>query len=119
MLVKQGKWGEMVFMKRLIEFYYSFEYYQMQILTMSEKRLMSPCSLKKSMLTYQKKKAKFGTVVHACKPSTGEAEAGGYQVQGQPEQFDKTLCQNKIMKGWCRSPVILATWETETERVIV
>jgi hypothetical protein len=26
-----------------------------------------------------------GMVVHACNPTTPEVEAGGFQVQGQPE----------------------------------
>jgi hypothetical protein len=35
-------------------------------------------------------------VVHACKPSTWEAEAGGSLVQGQHGLHSKILSQNKI-----------------------
>ena len=30
-------------------------------------------------------------VVHTCNPSTGEAETGGSQVRGQPQQFSEAL----------------------------
>jgi hypothetical protein len=34
-----------------------------------------------------------GVVVHACNPSTQEAEAGGFPVQGQAGLPSKTLSQ--------------------------
>jgi hypothetical protein len=34
-------------------------------------------------------------VAYTCHPSHLEAEAGGSQVRGQPEQLSKTLTQNK------------------------
>jgi hypothetical protein len=38
-------------------------------------------------------------VANTCNPSTGEAEAGGSQVQGQPGLHSKTLSQqNKTNK---------------------
>jgi hypothetical protein len=37
-------------------------------------------------------------VVHAYKPSTGEAGAERLQVQGQPELHDKTMFQKKKRK---------------------
>ena len=37
-------------------------------------------------------------LVHACNPSTWEAETGRSQVQGQPQQLSKTLFQNKKIR---------------------
>jgi hypothetical protein len=43
-----------------------------------------------------KRPSQPGMVVHACDPSTQEAEAGGLQVQGQPElQTETCLKTNK------------------------
>ena len=36
-----------------------------------------------------------GVVAHACHPGTWEAETGGSQVQGQPQQLSETLFPNK------------------------
>jgi hypothetical protein len=36
----------------------------------------------------------MSVVVHSCNPSTQEAEAGGWQVQGQPELQSETVSQN-------------------------
>ena len=33
----------------------------------------------------------LGVVAHACNPSTWEAETGGSQVRGQPQQFSEAL----------------------------
>ena len=33
----------------------------------------------------------LGVVAHACHPSTWEAETGGSQVRGQPQQLIKAL----------------------------
>jgi hypothetical protein len=38
-------------------------------------------------------------MVHACNPSTHEAEAGESRVQGQPALHSKTLTQNKTKNG--------------------
>ena len=36
--------------------------------------------------------------MQANNPSIREAETGGSQVQGQPQQFSETLFENKIKK---------------------
>ena len=40
----------------------------------------------------------LGVMVHACNPSTWEAETGGLQVRGQPQELSETLSQNKRIK---------------------
>jgi hypothetical protein len=35
-------------------------------------------------------------VVHACNPSTWEAELGSLRAQGQPWQLSKTLSQKEL-----------------------
>jgi hypothetical protein len=38
-------------------------------------------------------------VMHICNPRTGEAEAGGSWVPGQPGLHSETLCQKIKFKG--------------------
>jgi hypothetical protein len=45
-----------------------------------------------------KKSKNVGMVTRAYNPSTQRAEAERSQVQGQPEQFSKTLSQKKKKK---------------------
>jgi hypothetical protein len=40
----------------------------------------------------------LGGVVHACNPSTGDAEAGGSGVQGQPGLNNEILSQKTKVK---------------------
>ena len=40
----------------------------------------------------KKDKMKLGEVVHACDPSTWEAETGGSRVRGQPQLLSEALC---------------------------
>jgi hypothetical protein len=42
-----------------------------------------------------------GVVVHACNPSTKEAEVGGSRVAGQPGLHMETLSQKKIKQAEC------------------
>ena len=60
-------------------------------------------------------------MAHACNPSTWEAETGGSQVQGQPQQLSKPLCnlvkpyfkiKNKL--GVVAHTCNPSTWEAET-----
>jgi hypothetical protein len=44
-----------------------------------------------------------GVVVHACNPSTWEAEADGFHVWSQPETYNKTLSQNKTKQQFKNS----------------
>ena len=49
-------------------------------------------------MTSLKTKGEPGVVAHACNPSTWEAETGGSQVRGQPQQISETCfkIKNKI-----------------------
>jgi hypothetical protein len=44
------------------------------------------------------KKMKLTSSGHGVIPATGEAEAGGLQVQEQPELYGKIISQNKKIK---------------------
>jgi hypothetical protein len=52
----------------------------------------------KHVLLISKDKRMVGMVVHACNPSTREAEAGRSRVQAQPRLRGETLSQNKQTK---------------------
>jgi hypothetical protein len=49
-------------------------------------------------------------MVHACNPSTREAEAGGSQVQGQPRLHSKTLFLSHTQKMIRKSAITYLTW---------
>ena len=51
--------------------------------------------------------------MHDCNPSTYEAEMGGSQVRGQPQQLRETLSQNKKLnkiKGLGCSSKVECPW---------
>jgi hypothetical protein len=57
-------------------------------------------------------------VVHTCNPNTGEAEAGGSGVHGQPGTYSETLSmlQKKKKKRWGRGWPLLtfqSKWVTK------
>jgi hypothetical protein len=47
----------------------------------------------KDVLKHNIKNQKQGVVVHFCNPSTQDAKAGGFKVQGQPRLHSKSLSQ--------------------------
>ena len=64
-----------------------------------------------------------GAVVHTCNPSAWEAETGGSQVQGQPQQFSEALSnlmrpcfqiKNKKGPGMVAHTCNPSAWEAET-----
>jgi hypothetical protein len=44
---------------------------------------------------WNKRRGKLGVVVHSCNPSTWEAEAGGWGIQGQPGLHSETLLERE------------------------
>jgi hypothetical protein len=55
-------------------------------------------------------------VVHTCKPSTWEAEAGGWKVPGQPEPHSKMQTQNKMQCSFFFSHLFNSQAITLTEQ---
>jgi hypothetical protein len=51
-------------------------------------------------------------VVHTCNPRTGEAEARGLRVQGQPGIHRNPILKNKYMQGDTKVKVgLLGIWK--------
>jgi hypothetical protein len=58
----------------------------------------------KKFLNNTKHTQKLGVMVHACNPSTWEAEARGLWIQGQHGLHSKTLSQTQsILKHWIKN----------------
>jgi hypothetical protein len=48
----------------------------------------------KLLVHFPKLKRKLAVVVHTCGPATEELETRGSEIQGQPQQLNKTLPQS-------------------------
>lgn len=64
--------------------------------------------------TFKKALQQYSMVAHAHKPGTLRAEAGGSQIQAQPQELSETLFQKKKQRGatcnslqrpWIQSPI--------------